>query len=250
ELGGWDNLTFHLGNNMLVRMPSAASYADQVEKEHRWLPKLAPFLPLPIPTPLAMGKPAESYPWHWSVYQWIDGETASLERITDLNKFAVALAKFLLALQKIDSKGGPVSGLHNFYRGGLLATYDHETREAITTLGNKIDFKAAIKVWETALASTWQGSPVWVHGDVAATNLLVKNGQLSAIIDFGCMGKGDPACDLVIAWTLFTDKSREVFRQALALDNATWERARGWALWKALITADKSKQIIEEVLYR
>ncbi|MES2503724.1 MAG: aminoglycoside phosphotransferase family protein [Myxococcota bacterium] len=248
EFGGWDNKTFHLGDNMLVRLPSATGYADQVEKEHRWLPKLAPHLPLPIPTPLAMGKPAEGYPWHWSIYRWIDGETASFERIADLSQFARSLAEFLTALQKIDSKGGPVAGTHNFHRGGSLETYDVETRQAIATCGSKIDSKAATQIWETALASSWQSSRVWVHGDVAATNLLVSIGQLSAVIDFGCMGIGDPACDLVIAWTLFKDESREVFRQALSLDQATWERARGWALWKALITADKSKRVIEEVL--
>lgn len=259
ECSGWDNRTFHLGEHMTVRLPSAMEYSAQVEKEHCWLPKLAPFLPLPIPVPIAKGKPAEGYPWHWSIYRWIDGKTASLERIVDLRQFAAALAEFLAALHSIDATDGPVAGLHNFYRGGPLNTYDAETRAAIATLGCSIDAEAVTAVWDNALASTWHGSPVWVHGDVAVGNLLVEQGRLSAVIDFGCMGVGDPACDLVIAWTLFKGDSREAFRRALPLDRATWARGRGWALWKALIACaagtgtnhlevEKSRLVIDEVL--
>ncbi|RDI48061.1 aminoglycoside phosphotransferase family protein [Aquicella lusitana] len=234
EFGGWDNRTFHLGEHMTVRLPSAAIYSPQVEKEHRWLPKLAPHLPLPIPIPLAMGKPAEGYPWHWSVYQWLAGESASIEHITNLRQFAIALAEFLAALQQIDTAGGPPAGPQNFYRGGRLAIYDAETRQAIAKLGNETDTETMIEVWNAALASTWQGTPVWVHGDVAVGNLLVDKGQLSAVIDFGQLGIGDPACDLAIAWTFFNAESRKAFRAALPLDSATWARGRGWTLWKAL----------------
>ncbi len=218
-----------------------------------------PLLLLPIPVPLAIGKPAEDYPWHWSIYQWIEGEKASPERIADMCEFAIALAEFLVALQKIDATHGPMAGPHNFYRGGLLKTYDAETRQAIMTLGDKIDVEAVTEVWDKALASTWEGTPVWVHGDVAVGNLLVQHGQLSAVIDFGCLGVGDPACDLAIAWTFFTGESREAFRVALGFDKDTWARGRGWALWKALIVyaakpgtnyyeVEKSKQVIGEVL--
>src|SRR4051812_13599063 len=131
EFGGWDNRTFHLGRDMTGRLPSAAAYALQVEKEHRWLPKLAPLLPLPIPVPLAMGRPADAYPWHWSVYRWLDGEIATIERIADLPQFATTLAEFLIALQRIDAAGGPPPGRHNFFRGGPLTVYDGETRQAI-----------------------------------------------------------------------------------------------------------------------
>lgn len=259
EFGGWDNRTFHLGEYMSVWLPSAAVYAAQVEKESYWLPKLAPHLPLPIPVPLAMGKPDKEYLWHWSVYQWLDGENASKDRIADMCQFARALAEFLVALQKIDATGGPVQGLHNFYCGGPLMTYDVQIRQAVAILGNKIDAQAVEAVWDAALASTWQGSPVWVHGDVAVGNLLVYHGKLSAVIDFGCMGIGDPACDLAIAWTLFEGDSREAFRTVLQLDSNTWVRGRGWALWKALIicanligTNDrdigKSWRVIDEVL--
>jgi aminoglycoside phosphotransferase (APT) family kinase protein len=259
ELDGWDNNTFRLGEEMSVRLPSAESYAAQVEKEHRWLPKLAPFLPLKIPMPLAMGAPSELYPWYWSIYRWIEGEPATIERITDLTDFALLLAQFLTALQQIDPTDGPSPGPQNFYRGGELKVYDLETRQAIQRLGDKIDCNAATAVWEAALKATWKGPPIWFHGDVAVGNLLVKNGQLSAVIDFGSSGVGDPACDLVIAWTLFSGKSRKAFISALAVDEAAWKRGRGWALWKALITladtidnnlqrAKEASHVIDEVI--
>jgi aminoglycoside phosphotransferase (APT) family kinase protein len=236
-LGGWDNRTFHLGEHMLVRMPSAADYAVQVEREHRWLPRLAPLLPLPIPAPLAIGEPADGYPWGWSIYRWLEGDTAAPERIADLRDFAASLAQFLIALQRIDPTGGPPPGPNNFHRGGPLTTYDAETRQAIAALEGRIDVAAATEVWEAALATTWHGSPVWIHGDVSAGNLLVQGGRLSSVIDFGQLGVGDPACDLSIAWTLFGGESRKIFRAMLPLDADTWARGRGWTLWKALIVA-------------
>ncbi len=258
EPGGWDNKTFHLGDNLSIRLPSAKQYAAQVGKEHLWLPKLAPQLPLPIPIPVAMGKPDMNYPWHWSVYQWLDGENASIDNIANLPLFANTLAQFLSALQEINSATAPAPGKHNFFRGGALATYDRETRDSIAALHDKIDSEAATAVWESALETKWNKTPVWLHGDMAASNMLVKDGDLCAVIDFGCSGVGDPACDLTIAWTLFSGESRKAFRAALPLDNATWARARGWALWKGLVTlvrlansdpsvADSSRQVIEEV---
>jgi len=259
EPDGWDNRTFRLGEGMTVRLPSAEGYTPQVDKEHRWLPKLAPLLPLPIPVPLAMGVPAKGYPWHWSVYRWLEGENAALGRIADLPQFATRLAEFLAALQGIDPTGGPPPGQHSCLRGAPPGVYDAETRRAIATLAGKIDTDAATAVWEAALAATGHGSSVWVHGDVTAVNLLVKNGRLSAVIDFGCSSVGDPSCDLTIAWTLLSGESREAFRTALPLDGATWARGRGWALWKALITlvehensaplkAGEARRVIDEVL--
>jgi aminoglycoside phosphotransferase (APT) family kinase protein len=258
KFSGWDNRTFHLGDHMSVRLPSAERYIQQVEKEQRWLPKLAPLLPLPIPAPLAMGLPAEGYPWHWSVYKWLEGENATIERISDLCQFSIALAQFLTALQRVAVADGPPPGPHNFFRGGPLSVYDEETRRTIVALNGKIDTDAVTAVWEEALAATWRGSPVWVHGDVSAANLLVESGRLSAVIDFGSSGVGDPACDLSIAWTFFEGESRETFRTALHADDATWARGRGWALWKALITivnpytslseAEKSLCVIDELL--
>lgn len=235
EFDGWDNRTFHLGDSMLVRLPSGAEYAAKVAKEQYWLPKLAPKLPLPIPTPLAMGTPAAGYLWPWSIYSWIEGDTAAVAPIDDMTQFAIALAEFLVALQRIDTTNGPVAGEHNFYRGGDLSVYDTETQFAIAKLGDAIDVNAVTTVWNAALASTWQYPPVWVHGDIAVGNLLVDYRQLSAVIDFGGLAIGDPACDLVMSWTWFSEESRTAFRIALNLDDATWARARGWALWKALI---------------
>lgn len=261
EFDGWDNRTFRLGKAMSVRLPSAGGYAAQVDKEHRWLPRLGPHLPLPIPVPLAKGEPGEGYPWPWSVYRWLDGEHATLERIADadLHEFASALAGFLVALQRIDPTGGPAPGPHNFFRGGPLTVYDAETRSAIAALRGRIDGEAAAAVWDTAQRATWHGPPVWVHGDVAAGNLLVSDGRLSAVIDFGSSGVGDPACDVTIAWTLLAGESREAFRAALPMDRETWARGRGWALWKGLITlagnldtdpgkAGEARRVIDEVL--
>jgi aminoglycoside phosphotransferase (APT) family kinase protein len=259
EPGGWDNRTFRLGEEMTVRLPSAAAYSAQVAKEHRWLPQLAPHLPLPIPIPLAMGEPGEGYPWNWSVYRWLTGHPASSERIEDMNAFATELAGFLNALQRIDPNGGPPPGPHNFYRGGPLTVYDAETRRTIVALGDTIDAETATAAWEAALRATWHGPPVWVHGDVASGNLLVREGRLGAVIDFGSSGVGDPACDVVIAWTLLAGTSREAYRATLPVDRAAWVRGRGWALWKALITlsrsldtdptsANEARLVVDEVL--
>lgn len=232
---GWDNRTFHLGTEMLIRMPSAAEYAGQAEKEQTWLPKLAPHLPLPIPTPIALGKPEDLYPWIWSINLWLPGNPAAIPEIDDLSQFAVQLAEFLKALQSIDASNGPLAGPQSFYRGGGIAVYDAETQQAIELLKNDIDVPLAIEIWETALSTKWQTEPVWVHGDISAGNLLVSNGQLSAVIDFGQLAVGDPACDLAIAWVFFEEKSREAFFQTLQLDKDTVARGRAWALWKALI---------------
>ena len=235
--GGWDNRTFHLGERMIVRLPRAAAYAAQVDKEQRWLPRLAPLLPLSIPATIAIGEPADGYPWKWSIYRWIEGDVATTRRIIDLAGFADGLARFLSALQRIDPTEGPQPGPHNFHRGGSLSIYDGETKRAIALLDGKIDGDAAIEVWTTALETKWDRPPVWVHGDVAAGNLLVRNGELCAVIDFGMLGVGDPACDLSIAWTLFAGESRQRFRAMLSLDDDTWARARAWTLWKALVVA-------------
>lgn len=156
---GWDNKTFHLGDSMLIRMPSDLSYVSQVEKEQLWLPKLAPLLPLPISIPLAMGMPTNDYPWKWSIYRWLEGDTASTGNITDLCDFATSLGRFLIALQNIDTKGGPVAGLHSFYRGGSLSNYDLQARNSIVALQGKIDAEAALKIWEKAVATTWKNPP-------------------------------------------------------------------------------------------
>ncbi|HEX5502436.1 MAG TPA: aminoglycoside phosphotransferase family protein, partial [Thermomicrobiales bacterium] len=208
----------------------------QVEQEQRWLPALAPFLPLPIPVPLARGMPGEGYPWPWSVNRWLEGENATIGRLAEPHQAATALADFIAALQRIDSAGGPPPGRHNSFRGGPLARRDASTRAAITALRDTLDTAAATAAWESALhAPAWPGPPVWIHGDLQPANLLVAQGRLGAVIDFGCLGVGDPACDTMVAWTFLTAATREVFRAALPVDDATWARARGWALSFGLI---------------
>lgn len=233
--GGWDNRTFHLGEALSVRLPAARRYAAAVEKEQRWLPALAPHLPLPIPEPVALGRPGEGYEWPWSVCRWLPGEAADGSPPADLARFAEDLADFLLALQRADATDGPPAGQHSFHRGGDLAVYDAETREALGRLDGQVDTDRARTLWAAALASRWDRPPVWVHGDVAPSNLLVADGRLSAVIDFGQLCVGDPACDYGIAWTFMDAEARAAFRARLAPDPGTWARARGWTLWKALI---------------
>ncbi|MFG3711043.1 aminoglycoside phosphotransferase family protein [Micromonospora sp. NPDC047730] len=234
--GGWDNWTFHLGSRRLVRLPSASEYALAVDKEHRWLPALAPRLPLPIPAPLAKGKPGAGYPYSWSIYQWLDGEPVSADRIADPVRFAVDLAEFLAVLQSIDTTGGPRPGQHNWFRGGTLRTYDGEAQRALTALDGHVDTDLAREIWKSALNARWDGVDSWFHGDIASGNLLLNDGRLAAVIDFGTCGVGDPACDLAIAWTLLTADGRQAFRERLSVGEATWARGRGWALWKTLVT--------------
>jgi len=235
-LNGWDNHTFRLGDTMTVRLPNGEWYAKAVDKEHRWLPYLAERLPLPIPSPRGMGEPAFEYPYHWSVYEWIDGEPSTHDGIANDAAFAKDLANFLVALESVDSTDGPEPGQHNFFRGAPLDVYDDQTREALVRLRDRIPVELATEIWETALASAWERTPVWFHGDIATGNLLVRDDALAAVIDFGTSGTGDPACDLVITWNTFRGQAREAFRAGVGLDEDTWARARGWALWKALIT--------------
>jgi aminoglycoside phosphotransferase (APT) family kinase protein len=233
---GTDNALFRLGEDMVARLPRHAPSVGALEKECRWLPTLAPLLPVPVPVPLAEGVPGEGYPFPWAVYPWFPGENAAPDRIADPRQFAVDLAQFIAALQGMDSTGGPLPGQHNAYRGVPLEQRDAETREAIEALSNQIDSDRVTAIWEEALrAPDWQGPPVWIHGDLDARNLLVRNGRLSAVIDFGCLGIGDPACDVMVAWKLFPADARAVFREILSVDDATWARARGWVLSQALI---------------
>lgn len=233
---GTDNALYRLGDDMAVRLPRILGATGQVEKEHQWLPRLAPFLPLAIPVPIAKGMPAEGYPWHWSVYRWLEGETATIERIADPRQAATGLGQFVAALQRIEPVGGPPPGAHNSFRGVPLARRDAETRVAIAALRSTLDADAVTAAWEATLqAPAWQGPAVWLHGDLLAANLLAQNGRLSAVIDFGCLGVGDPACDLMVAWTYLSADTRDAFRAKLPVDDATWARGRGWALSFGLI---------------
>ncbi len=257
---GTDNAIYRVGSDMAVRLPRIYGATGQVDKERQWLPRLAPHLPLAIPVPLARGTPGEGYPWQWSVYQWLEGETATIERIADPGQAARDLAHFIAALQRIDPAGGPPPGPHNSFRGVPLSTRDSETCAAIASLDGMLDTDAVTAVWDAALQiPEWDGSPVWIHGDLQSLNLLVQQGRLRAVIDFGCLGVGDPACDLQVAWNLLSAQTRDVFRAALPVDDATWARGRGWALSVGLIAlpyyqntnpvlAGISRRAIDEVL--
>ncbi|MDQ2727876.1 MAG: aminoglycoside phosphotransferase family protein [Actinomycetota bacterium] len=236
ERDGWDNRTFRLGDELSVRLPRTKHYAAQAAKEHRWLPVLAPRLPLAIPQSLALGSPTDPFPWPWSVRRWLPGDPLTADRVRDLSELANDLAEFLVALQSVDTVGGPAPGAHNFGRGGPIGVYDEQTRKAIASLSTEIDGHRASTVWEKATGTTWDRPGVWVHGDISPSNLLVADGRLGAVIDFGGCAVGDPACDLTVAWTAFSDGARTTFLSRLGLDHATVARARGWALWKALIT--------------
>ncbi len=233
--GGHDNRTFRLGECLAVRLPSHPRYEAQVEKEARFLPYLASHLSVPITAPEAVGQPTDKYPLVWSVNRWLPGQTA--QEIHDGQKpLAVGLAKFLQELWAVSANAGPPAGQHNFHRGGDLGVYHEETLAALAELGDRVNQDACRRIWQRSLASQWDRPSVWIHGDVAPGNLLVDQTGLIGVIDFGCMGVGDPACDLVMAWTYFADAGRELFRNSLEIDSETWNRARGWALWKALIT--------------
>lgn len=234
KFSGIDNRTYRLGKEMLIRLPSAECYAPQVLKEQTWLPKLALHLSTTIPTPLHTGNPNNDYPWHWSIYKWIPGTSANQINLSadSLKQLAKDLAQFIRELHQAPTQGAPEGGQHNFHRGCHLSVYDEDTRRYIKQLQGIIDTQKALETWEIALSSCWEKAPIWVHGDMASGNLLIKDSRLNAVIDFGCMGTGDPACDLVISWTLLDSESRAIFQEEVGLDTETWNRARGWALWK------------------
>ncbi len=233
---GTDNAIYRLGDDMCVRLPRLHSKTLPLEKEVRWLPRLAPSLPLAIPAPLVVGEPAGGFAFRWSVYRWLDGDTASAETIDDLRRTANDLAAFIAALQRVDATGGPPPGEHNAFRGVPLAERDDQTRASIALLGGAIDGAAVIGAWEAALgAPAREEEPVWIHGDLDFRNLLVEHGRVTAVIDFGCLGIGDPACDVAVAWKVLTGDDRESFRAALQVDDAMWARARGWVLSQALM---------------
>lgn len=233
--GGWCNRTFRLGPDMLVRLPSADRYASQIPKECKLLPQLACHLPLAISPVRGLGQPSLGYPFPWSVLDWIEGERLPLDGSIELNAMATDLGAFLKALQ-VAPVEGPAPGPHNFWRGGPLATYDRETRDALVRLGNKVPGDTCLALWEEALDAPFSGPDVWLHGDISPANLLVRDNKLAAVIDFGNCAVGDPACDYSIAWTSLPASARRRLRETVGGDTGTWLRARGWALWKALIS--------------
>jgi aminoglycoside phosphotransferase (APT) family kinase protein len=256
---GTDNALYRLGEKLVVRLPRVEWAVAQVSREQHWLPQLAPHLSLPIPTPIAKGKPDFGYPWNWSVYEWLEGEMANRWHFDHVS-LARDLAFFLQELQQIDTAGAPPIGVENFGRGVPLSERDEQVRSCIAQCKPFYNTDVLTAAWETALhAPVWEHAPVWIHGDLHAGNMLTQDGKLSAIIDFGCFGIGDPACDLQPAWNLLSAEARDVFRTTLGVDDPTWMRGRGWALSWGIIAlpyyhqtnptlADMARHTIEAVL--
>lgn len=233
---GSDNAIFRLGPDLAVRLPKRESAAPQAQREHQWLPRLAPALPLLAPVPIAVGAPASDYPWSWCVVPWLPGEDAFHAPPDDLAQAARDLAGFLMALRTADPTGGPAAGRENSGRGVPLRYLDARVRRDVQALGGEIDGPAVLRVWEQALAAAeWSGPGAWVHGDLHPSNLLVRGGRVVGVLDFGLLGVGDPACDLFVAWSLLDARARPVLRQRLDCDEAMWLRGRGWAVFNAVI---------------
>ena len=233
--GGWDHRSFRLGADLSVRLPSAEPYAAQVEREHRWLPFLAPQLDIPIPHPVALGAPSLIFPWRWAIRTWLAGVPATGEPLGDSIAFATEVGQFLRWLQAIAPQAGITPGDDNFHRGGPLRHYADEAATALTHFGDPIERRRGEAVLAQALASGTSTAPRWLHGDVLPGNLLVEHDRLIGVIDFGLMAVGDPACDLMIAWSYFKGAARTAFFDAAGADRAMIARGRGWALWKAVI---------------
>lgn len=252
---GTDNIIFRLGRNKIIRLPRIYSAATQAEKEQKWLSKLAPQLPLEVPLPLAKGLPSKDYPYNWSVYNYIKGKNLYEEKPESLIQTAKILAQFIKSLQNIDIKGAPQAK-----RGLPLETQTQGVYHAISSLKDTIDVDRVTSIWKKCLnANKWNNLPVWLHGDLLPLNLLIHSTKLVAIIDFGLSGIGDPACDLLPAWSIFDPVSRNFFRETLKVDNDTWMRGKGWALSIALIIipyyqnsnielTSIAKQIIKNIL--
>jgi aminoglycoside phosphotransferase (APT) family kinase protein len=227
---GTDNALYRLGDDMVVRLPRIRWATGGVDKDCRWLPELAPLLSVSVPVPLARGEPAEGFPWSWGVYPWLEGENPAPEGVSDPSLLH-DLADFVTELHGLDLADGPAAR-----RGRPLEVQDKGARAALGELDGMIDVDAATAAWEAALrAPEWPGPLVWVHGDLLPGNLLLRDGRLTAVIDWAGVGVGDPACDLIVAWGVIPRDSRPDFRDAVGADDATWARGRGWALSIGLI---------------
>nr|WP_016908922.1 aminoglycoside phosphotransferase family protein [Streptomyces xiaopingdaonensis] len=232
--GGTTNAIYCVGSELTARLPLLPGGAEALEREARWLPRLAPALPFPIPEVVAVGEPAEGFPHRWALHRWVTGEVL-MEGSTDgQHRLAGDLAAFVTALRGVGLGGGPHS-----YRGGPPVSVDAETRDAIDALrrtGEPFDADALLAAWEAALrVPHWTGPDRWTHSDLMPSNLLGADGRLTAVLDFGTVGVGDPAIDLIPAWNLLSPAGRSCFRDAVDVDEATWSRGRGWALSMALI---------------
>ena len=236
--GGWDNRTFRLGEELVVRLPSAACYAPQIAREAVAFEALAGKLPAAIPQRVASGGPGRGYPHGWAINRWIAGSPAGDAGTIDLPAFAGQCGRFLARLHDLEAGNLLPPGPENFHRGAGLGTYAPEVEEALTRLSDE-GLRARIgQAWSLALESDHDGVPCWVHGDFYPWNLLVDGaGTLCGVIDWGLAATGDPACDLALGWTCFESGGREALYAARRPDPVLWDRARGWSLWKAVTLA-------------
>ncbi len=252
---GTENALYRLGDEMIVRLPRRPGATKPIDKEQKWLPKLAPLFPIAIPIPLGKGKPTKEFPYPWSIYKWLKGENPIVDHLNDPSSLAKDVAKFINILHQINLKDGPLAR-----RGAPLEVQDDQMRVALKESHGLVDTDAVIDIWEKALkVPKYSGKPVWIHGDLSPGNILLVNGKLSAILDFGGLGVGDPAVDSIAAWNLLSAETRETFRRELQYDKETWARGRGWALSIALIQlpyykdtnkelASNARHVINEIL--
>ncbi|MGW1716207.1 aminoglycoside phosphotransferase family protein [Streptomyces sp. NPDC002156] len=255
ESAGTENAMFRLGGELVVRLPRHPGAVDSIEHEQRWLSLLGPRLPVAVPEPLGRGRADDGFPWPWSVYGWLDGRNPAVDALDAPETLARELAVFLRALRRVDPTNGPTH-----IRPAPLSTRETETRAALAQLAGAVDTEAVTAVWEEAVrAPQHTGPPVWAHADLSPGNVLVAEGRLSAVIDFGCARIGDPAVDLIAAWNLLPAGVRDTFREAVGADDAEWARGRGWALSISLIQlpyyretnpvlAANSRHVIREIL--
>lgn len=240
---GWDNVMFRLGDDLAVRLPRRSAGAVLVEHEQRWLPELADRLPLPIPAPVRVGRPGLGYPWSWSVVPWFRGTSAAETDLSDPTREARRLGDFMAALHRVAPSDAPANPARDTFAGDRTEWFEHAHR-AVAGVLDELVASGAERVgrrWESLRRTErWPGPSLWVAGDVHAANLVVTDGEIGAVIDFGDVCAGDPAVDLAIAWMLFDEPDRAVFRAAAsagfaAVDDAMWRRAEAWALYFAVL---------------
>jgi aminoglycoside phosphotransferase (APT) family kinase protein len=244
-----------------MRLPRNQGAAEQLKKEHFWLQKISPLLPISIPQPISQGHPTKDYPFDWSVYKWIEGDIFNINTFQDSNPALLSMVQFISALQRINTTDAPLPNKQNNFRGVHLTIRDAQTREAIKQVAHIYDKNLINKIWDVALnAPVWSSSPVWIHGDLHWGNILTRERQIVGIIDFGCLGVGDPANDIMSAWILFSPEIRKEFKKSIGIDDATWTRGCGWALsWAAValpyylpkrhLLADIATYTINNILY-
>ena len=258
---GTDNALFRVGEGLVARLPRVRWARAQPAREHRWLGHLAQGLPLAIPEPVFLGQPAAGYPFEWALHRWRDGTNALGADLSEDMLAAERLGEFVASLRTLDAADGPAAGRANNGRGAPLALRSGAVADPLAQLDDLIDVPAARRCWEIDVATpVWAGAPHWVHGDLHGGNLLLVDGRIDAVIDFGTLGVGDPAVDLLPAWTLFSGDARDRFRTIAGLDDAAWARGRAWALSIALIAlpyyrstnpviVEQSRSVIDAVLH-